>query len=202
MDQRTPLNGSALDREIGEALDVDPSPDFLARVRQRIAAEPAPAYWWRRPPVILAAGAVVLAVAIWSMPDHREPPADVAAPTRAGNDAHAVAPSPTRNPEMAVAPASESARGLSRPAARAAVDVPADNWDVAAMEDRFAVVIIAENERKALQWLGASTRVEPAEPAAITVSAQRAPAERPALPPVNFDAPEMDRPVFEPVSLE
>ena len=40
----------ALDREIDRALRIDPSPEFLARVRMRIASEPAPPadrrLWW------------------------------------------------------------------------------------------------------------------------------------------------------------
>jgi hypothetical protein len=50
--------------------------------------------------------------------------------------------------------------------------------------------------------LGAATRIEPPEPAEMTVSAERAERARPALPPVSFDAPDLDRPVFEAPSLE
>ena len=34
-----------LDREIAGALAADPSPEFVTRVRQRIAAEPDPRSW-------------------------------------------------------------------------------------------------------------------------------------------------------------
>jgi len=54
-----------LDRAIAETLDVDVSPDFLARVRQRIANEPAPApFWsgWRIALPIAAAAAVAIAI--------------------------------------------------------------------------------------------------------------------------------------------
>src|SRR5207253_10446473 len=56
----------ALDRELARALAVDPSPEFLARVRARVADEPAPSPW-RMPRLLLAAGAVavlILAVAV------------------------------------------------------------------------------------------------------------------------------------------
>ena len=36
----------SLDREIEELLAVDPSPEFVSKVRQRVAAEPAPRAWW------------------------------------------------------------------------------------------------------------------------------------------------------------
>jgi len=57
----------ALDRELTAALAVEPSPEFVARVRARIAQEPAPKFW--RMPRMLMAGAamavvVVVAVAI------------------------------------------------------------------------------------------------------------------------------------------
>jgi hypothetical protein len=39
------LNDAQLDRELEAALGVEPSPEFLARVRTRIAAEPEPPRW-------------------------------------------------------------------------------------------------------------------------------------------------------------
>ena len=56
----------ALDRELAHALAVDPSPEFVARVRARIADEPAPSTW-RMPRVLMAAGAaavLILAVVV------------------------------------------------------------------------------------------------------------------------------------------
>jgi hypothetical protein len=52
---------TALDREIKELLQIDPSPEFLARVRARVATEPVPGAWrfgW----VPLAGGAAAVAV--------------------------------------------------------------------------------------------------------------------------------------------
>ena len=57
------MTDAALDREIARALAVDPSPEFAARVRQRIAGEPAPASWlgvW----IFAAAGALVAAAMV------------------------------------------------------------------------------------------------------------------------------------------
>ena len=50
----------ALDRDLSAALAVDPSPEFLARVRERIAREPEPRFW--RMPRLLLAGAALSAV--------------------------------------------------------------------------------------------------------------------------------------------
>jgi hypothetical protein len=52
-----------IDEEIREALDVDPSPDFLARLRTRIATEPAPSSW-RRSWTMATAGALAAAVLV------------------------------------------------------------------------------------------------------------------------------------------
>jgi len=57
------LTGSALDREIRAALDVDPSPEFLARVRAGIASEPKQAAW-RWSWMFAAAGAMAAVIAI------------------------------------------------------------------------------------------------------------------------------------------
>ena len=51
------------DQEIRDALNVDPSPEFLARVRTRIATEPAPSPWrWSR--TIAASGAMAAALVV------------------------------------------------------------------------------------------------------------------------------------------
>ena len=43
---REPLNDLDVDREIRSLLAVDPSPELVARVRTRLAAEPEPHAWW------------------------------------------------------------------------------------------------------------------------------------------------------------
>jgi len=62
---------SELDREISALLNVDPSPEFTAKVRRKIEDAPAPA--WRFGWTVFAAGAmaaaIVLAVVISSPPD-------------------------------------------------------------------------------------------------------------------------------------
>jgi hypothetical protein len=74
-DGREALN--EVDRTLAEALDVDVSPDFMARVRQRIADEPMRAPFWRGWRLVLpaAAAAVVLVAVGVSMLSTRRPAA-------------------------------------------------------------------------------------------------------------------------------
>jgi hypothetical protein len=72
MDDRTEL--TEIDRALAEALDVDVSPDFAARVRRRIASEPRPVpFWsgWR----IAVPVAAALAMAVGAAAILRTPPA-------------------------------------------------------------------------------------------------------------------------------
>ena len=63
------MNDDVLDRALREALDVAPSPDFIARVRTRIASEPAPrgvfsgGMLWT--PIAACATAAAIALAVW-----------------------------------------------------------------------------------------------------------------------------------------
>jgi hypothetical protein len=65
-DERTnEMTPSAIEREIAQALAVEPSPEFVARVRMRIASEPPPRRVWATwMPVMAGATAVAAAVAI------------------------------------------------------------------------------------------------------------------------------------------
>jgi len=57
-----PLTDGEIDRALATALAVDPSPEFVARVRMRIASEPEPPDW--RLSWVFAAGACTLAIAM------------------------------------------------------------------------------------------------------------------------------------------
>jgi hypothetical protein len=64
-----PMTDDDLDREIAAALDVDPSPAFVARVRQRVAQESAPAVWSRSWTIgaVTALAMAVVAAAIFQI---------------------------------------------------------------------------------------------------------------------------------------
>ena len=71
-----PMNDAALEREIERALAVDPSPEFLARVRARIADEPAPAsrgFGWLFAGVATVAAAAALVLAVRMVSPARPP---------------------------------------------------------------------------------------------------------------------------------
>ena len=73
-----PMNDTALEREIERALAVDPSPEFLVRVRARIADEPAPAsrgFGWLFAGVATVAAAAALVLAMRMVSPARPPAA-------------------------------------------------------------------------------------------------------------------------------
>jgi len=113
-DRNDPMNDQAIDRALREALDVSPSRDFVARVRMRIANEPARHNLWNRwtvwPPVAagaLAAAAIVVAVVLGSI-DRIRPTADTTTSVNATSatdvqlksDATTARPKPDAAPEQ------------------------------------------------------------------------------------------------------
>jgi hypothetical protein len=71
-----PVKDAALEREIERALAVDPSPEFLVRVRARIADEPAPAprgFGWLFAGVATVAAAAVVVLAVRMVSPARPP---------------------------------------------------------------------------------------------------------------------------------
>jgi len=65
-DERTDeMTSSAIEHEIAQALAVEPSPEFLARIRMRVANEPPPRRAWATwTPVLVGATAIAAAVTI------------------------------------------------------------------------------------------------------------------------------------------
>ena len=73
-----PMNDAALEREIERALAVNPSPEFVARVRTRIAEEPSPAsrgFGWLFAGVATSAVAAGVVALVMLRPDQRVEPA-------------------------------------------------------------------------------------------------------------------------------
>ena len=69
-----PMNDAALEREIERALAVDPSPEFVARVRTRIAEEPSRVsrgFGWLFAGVTAAAVAAGVVALVMLRPDRR-----------------------------------------------------------------------------------------------------------------------------------
>ena len=149
------LTGSALDREIRAALDVDPSPEFLARVRTGIASEPRRAAWrWSRMFAAACAMAALIAIDIVSR-DARSsrlrdlaPPPDVAQAFRpAGSGAEQA---PSRLPAPVVSGFSRTDRNPKSNTARSA--------KAFARQPREPEILLDPAETRALRRLIAGTR--------------------------------------------
>jgi len=83
-----PVTDAALDREIQTALAVDPSPEFLARVRTRIANERAPSGSWLSWKLAAAAAiAAVIAIAVFLSRPHEKVPSSPAGVAQGGSPA-------------------------------------------------------------------------------------------------------------------
>jgi hypothetical protein len=95
-----------IDRELASRLSIEPSPEFRARVRARIADEPAPRSWympWRVAAAGAAAAAVLAGVTILRVvPSHSERPAVVLAEKPPAAPVRAVASAPAQ-PRQAAA---------------------------------------------------------------------------------------------------
>lgn len=116
------MNDPTLDREIAGALNVEPSPEFVARVRLRVASEPAAPAWrgWRL--VLAGATAAVVAVMVVSgARDEVDPPRTAiqqAAPPAAADMSPTLAAGPREQGVRAPSASAEAA--VSRRAALAA----------------------------------------------------------------------------------
>jgi hypothetical protein len=182
------LTDARLDREIAEALAVDPSPEYLPRVRAAVA-EQASRAGWRLPWMWVGAGtaalAMGLAVAVYPTAVTERPP--VPDPPRAGG-------LPAR-PSPPDAPVSLPRQVPSRARARSGAAKPA-------VEARAPEVLIAREESAALRRLMHGVRhgmVEPAdvEPAVSDVQAGGPPSAvlvlpMPAIPPVAIAPLELE----------
>lgn len=133
MNGERPYETDALDDEIARALAVDPSPDFVRRVRTRIAEEPR-ASAWRLAPLAGATVATVAVVAsylVWSVPAPVERRAPEVAVAVAPVSAEVTAPStssapvpPTVPTGPPVAAEAETTAEPRRADSRGAISVP------------------------------------------------------------------------------
>jgi len=171
------LTGSALDREIRAALDVDPSPEFLARVRTGIASEPRRAAWrWSWMFAAACAMAALIAIAIVSR-DARSsrlrdlaPPPDVAQAFRpAGSGAEQappLLPGPVVSGSRRMSPQPSDPKGPAlRPMTTRSANAfalqprePARSADAAARQPREPEILVDPRESMALRRLIAGTR--------------------------------------------
>jgi hypothetical protein len=185
------VTDSALERDLEAMLAVEPSPEFLARVRTRVAAEPATSAWrfqWTFAAVV-AASVLIVAVGVWrSLSPAGSFEQSAQAPVVAEQATPAVrAIEPDAAPTRAIRP--RVARVIARPERRD-VQLPA--------------VIVAENETRAFAMLMTNIRRARYELSLPTVSERKDPLavdEMPKLAPVTVDLIEI-RPIADSVPLE
>jgi hypothetical protein len=206
-----PLTDAALDREIERVTTVEPSPHFVHRVRARIAAADAAPRTaaWR--PAWAAAGAAVAGIVGLYLAGPFEPdrPADaghrVAVPRAADrNLAGVVAETPELRPARAAGgtvspPAAAAGHSRERNTTAVAVDEPAIFTPVLSRELVLPPVLIAADERRALELMLVLRPIPDAE-------RQNAQTEQvlPALPPIaEIEVPELEiAPLAQIVTLE
>jgi hypothetical protein len=159
------------DQEIRDALRVDPSPEFPARVRTRIASEPAPSAW-RWSWTIAAAGALAamaLVAVVMSRPRHENPSAP--------GVAHAVTPAAA--PDRPTPQQTEPARSVAarRPDPSASARPGAPRASKGRTVTREAEVLLDPAETRALRSLIAGVREGRVDLAAAQRSVALAPME-------------------------
>ena len=151
-----------IDDDIREALNVTPSPEFLARVRGRIANEPAPTVWrwsWTLAGAGALAAAVMVAAALWR-PAPRELPRPDAVRASAPAEHAAGKPRDTTEPAISLGTTStpRSTEGF-RPQTMAADRLKGSRSAVAALPDSVASeVVLDPAETRALRRLIAGVR--------------------------------------------
>jgi len=164
------VTDTAIDREIQAELAVDPSPQFIARVRTRIAAEPAGAAPWLSWKLV-AAGALAAAsvtAVVFSRPEDKPAPVTQA---RRAEDIRLAPPAAIEQP------------------GHAAVPIPAVSGPSRSSEPE---ILLDPAEMRALRRLIAGTRdgsldLSPALRAATPTAMDLAPADAIMIAPLTID---------------
>jgi hypothetical protein len=168
------VTDESLDREMESLLAVEPSPDFLARVRARVAEEPLPRRWRTSWMFASAAAVAAAVVALLAWPASEQAPSRPAPvePPHIVDAGRAIVSAPVTQPSPVPKPVSVSA-GAAVPAPDRAIDIA------------LPEVMIAGNEVAAYTALVASirqSRFDVAVPAALDLDA---PIEIKGLPPIE-----------------
>jgi hypothetical protein len=151
-----PLSDSHLDRELESAFGIEPSPEFVARVRTRVASEPERS-WWRlgivEPLFAVAIAGVVLAVVVpqWMRENRPVPPVTldvVSRRTPGATERSSSAGARELRERLAVPPSAARAFRESRTLAIAVE--PSQAPFAAETPLQLSAVIFSEDERQAL----------------------------------------------------
>jgi hypothetical protein len=177
-----------LDRELEQALAVDHSPEFLARVRTRIEAEQVRAGWGFR--WVIAAGAAAAAVVVAFVavaPPATVPPSSPSAPSRsvAAPAAARTAAGP-RVPQDSTSPGTRVTPSPVREAVQAAVGSQPGAADVRPLPE----VLISEDEVRVYRMLLGMVEQQPeaAQPARVRKESELVELPDVALMPLRIEA--------------
>lgn len=212
MDGRTdPLNDAALEQEIEALLSVQPSPEFVARVRSRVAEEPASGWRWRWPVAAVATtvAAVAIGVALWRPAETTTRSTSATPPTSAAPPASTAPAASTAPPRVAAR--TDNRRPVISPPRDVAIVAPL-NRDVARIvaapsrmiEISLPPVIIADNEIRAFATFVADRRATRFEFSSSIARAADDPIEvdkMPKVDPVTLEPIEI-KPLVKVVELE
>jgi hypothetical protein len=193
MDGRTDaLNDAALAQEIEALLSGEPSPDFVARVRSRVATEASSGWGWRWPIAAVAVAMALMAVgvALWRS-------VEPVAPSTGTPSQRAAAPGVVG---PAVIPPHDEPLEIRVPRQRAHVVTAVPR----AIELALPPVIIAENETRAYGALVADRRATRFEISSSIARAVEDPIELDKMPrvdPVALEPLEI-KPLVKVVELE
>jgi len=190
------LNDAALDRELERAFAVDPSPEFVTRVRGRIADEAPRAWTWNRPwsfagGPIVAIAVILIAIQLW---DRREVPATVpllaartVAPVtgRLIDRASAVAIAASQPVDVVPLPVRRLRESPAEPDRRAV-------QAIAVAQDPAAEVLLDPRETTALRALIAGVRsgrvnLDPVVRASVPTAMDLPPVDAIVIPPITIE---------------
>ena len=170
----------SLDREIESLVAAEPSPEFVARVRTRVAQEPEPGRWRSSWMFALAGTVAVVVVAafIWTS---RESAPSISGPIdvpRLAKGAETITPVPSPDLEPASRPAANATRRAVRVDGERRIDID------------LPEVVVAENEVKTFASLVAlirDGRFETVVPAAPDLDQPLEIKELPAVDPIEIE---------------
>jgi hypothetical protein len=168
---------AALEREIESLVASDPSPEFLARIRTRVAEEPEPRRWRAPSMLAIAAGAVAAVVVGMIAWPAREP---VASRTESTQTARVEVVVPTVPPVVSQRPPVRSR--AAAPTAKVVASAPAPDRRI---DIDLPEVVIADNEVKTFATLVASVRQSRFDAAVPVAPNPDTPLEIKELPPVE-----------------
>jgi hypothetical protein len=171
------VNDATLESEIESLLAVEPSPEFVARVRARVAEEPEPRRWWTSWTLAVAGAVAVVILAVIAWPS-REPSVMTTIPTPRITEIV----DPVTRPDATLPPATSRAV-RSRSPTRIAVAVATSGDRVIDID--LPEVVIAENEVRTFASLVTSIRQRRFDVAVPAAPDLDQPIEIKELPPVE-----------------